>query len=151
MNNGTDGTQPVQQVIDAVTQWPAVSRVPHVYDGVEFQLDDYEFGHVHRGWQQVHINYPRQLREALIDEGHTAEHPHFPDTGWTSAPVRDAEEVENAIWLLRVSYLYRALTRRQKPAGQTVLDAIDVSHELDDLDVSDEVRAVFERVMELPA
>jgi hypothetical protein len=51
--------------------------------------------------------------------------------------------------LLRVAYLYRALTQRRKPAGQAVLAEVDVAAELNDLGVDDEIRSLFENVVEL--
>ena len=142
---GSDGTDrtPVEAVVDAVSAWPGVSLGPHEFRGREFLLGDYEFGHVHHGWQSLHVNYPRRLREHLIETDRTAAHPHFPDTGWTSFDLRRHEDVPDALWLLRVSYLYRALTRRRKPAGRAVVDAVDVAAELDDLDASEAVREVF--------
>lgn len=148
MSVDTNEQSAVDQIIDTASRWPAVTRAPHPYDGVEFRLNDYEFGHVHRGWQSLHINYPRRMRDTLIEEGRTSEHRHFPNTGWTSCQVRSTEDVQNALWLLRVSYLYRAVTRRQKPVGQAVLAEVDVAAELADLGVSEQLRAVFDDVRE---
>ena len=149
MTGGTDGRTPVEQVVHTAKRWPAVTLGPHPFDGVEFHLDDYEFGHVHHGWESLHVNYPRRMRDALVDDGRTNEHPYFTNTGWTGRPLRTAGDVEDCLWLLRVSYLYRALTRREKPAGSAVLKAVDVPAELDDLGVSDPVRDVFEDVDEI--
>lgn len=148
MNRGTDDRTPVETVIDVVTGWPGVTREPHPYDGVEFHLGDYEFGHVHHGWQSLHVNYPRRMRDALIEEGHAEEHPYFSNSGWTNHPLRTAADVEDGRWLLRLSYLYRASTRRHTPAGEAAVREVDVAAELDDLGASTPVREPFEAVIE---
>ncbi|MFB6131549.1 MAG: luciferase family protein [Salinigranum sp.] len=140
-----EGT-PVERVVAAVRQWPGVSLGPHPYDGVEFLLDDYEFGHVHHGWRSLHVNYPRRMRDSLIEAGETAAHPYFPNSGWTSYDVETTADVDGALRLVRVSYLYRASARRGTPSGRTALEAVDVAAELDRLDVSERVRDVFEDV-----
>lgn len=139
---------PIERLIDAGSGWPGVTLGPHPYDGVEFLLDDYEFGHAHRGWESLHINYPRRIRDALIETGRTNAHPYFSNSGWTSRPVDTDDDLEAGRWLLRVSYLYRALTRRRKPAGRAVLAGVDVETELDDLGVDGDVRAVFDDLLE---
>lgn len=139
-------TTPVERVVDVVRRWPAVTLAPHSYDGVEFRLGDYEVGHVHHGWESVHVNYPRRMRDALLEEGRSSAHPYFSDSGWTSRRLSTPDGVEAALWLLRVSYCYRALTRREKPEGRAVLESVDVAAELDELDVSGTVRGIFDGV-----
>lgn len=146
MASGTDGTTPVERLVDTASGWPGVTLGPHPYDGVEFRLEDYEFGHAHYGWESLHVNYPRRMRDSLIADRRTGEHPYFTNSGWTSYDVRSPEDVEDGLWLLRVSYLYRLLTRRENPAAQTARDAVDVVAELDELEVSGRVRELFEDV-----
>lgn len=144
-----EASTPVERVVETASRWPAVSLGPHSYDGVEFLLGDYEVGHVHHGWESVHVNYPRRMRDALVAEGRTGAHPYFSDSGWTSRRLASPDDVEAALWLLRVSYLYRVLTRREKPEGRTVLESVDVASELDDLGVSEAVREVFDDVVDV--
>ena len=151
MDDGASGRTPVEQVIETASQWPEVTLGPHPYDGVEFHLDDYEFGHVHHGWKSLHVNYPRRMRDALIDEGRASEHPYFSDSGWTNYQLSTHDGVDGGLWLLRVSYLYRALTRRRKPIGRAILEEVDVAAELDELGVSGDVRAIFDDVTEVNA
>jgi hypothetical protein len=150
MDGADDGT-PVERVVAVVREWPGVSLAGHPYDGVEFRLDDYEFGHAHYGWESVHVNYPRRMRDALIAEGRASEHTYFSDTGWTERAVDAPADVGAAVWLLRVSYLYRAATRRHNDAARTARESVDVDAELAELGVSDSEAAVFSDVPGLRA
>ena len=143
-----EASTPVERVVEAASDWPAVSLAPHAYDGVEFRLGDYEVGHVHHGWESVHVNYPRRMRDALIAAGRTSAHPYFSDSGWTSRRLSTPEDVEPALWLLRVAYLYRSLTRRGKPEGRAVLESVDVVRELEDLEPGEPVRGLFDEVVD---
>ena len=149
MGPDADTQTPVENLIDAASEWPGITVGPHRFNAVEFLLDDYEIGHVHRAGGMLDINFPKRLRDALVEEGRTGEHHVVPNSGWTSYRLRGDDDLEGGRWLLRVSYLYRALTQRRKPIGEAVLEVVDVATELDDLDVSERVRAVFENVVEL--
>ena len=146
------GRSPVEVIIERVRSWPGVSLGPHPYDGIEFLLGEYEFGHVHRGWESVHINYPRRMRDALIEAGETDPHPSFSESGWTSFDVadhdhdhdRESNPVDEALRLLRLSYLYRSLVRWHTPAGETALESLSVAEELAALDPNSTVRAMIE-------
>lgn len=147
MNDRTEAPTPVERIIDVASGWPGVSLGPHPYNGVEFHLGDYEFGHVHHGWRSLHVNFPRRMRDALFEAGRAEPHPSFLDSGWTNHPLQATEDVEACRWLLRLSYLYRATTRRHTPAGEAAFEAVDVAAELDDLGVGERVRAPFEEVL----
>lgn len=144
MRGGTSNYTPVEQIIDAVNEWPGISLGPHPYDGIEFLLDDYEVGHVHHGWRSLHINYPRRMRDALIEQGEAERHPYFSNSGWTNHPVETRADVAHARRLLRLSYLYRASVLEGNPAAAAARDEIAVTDELDELGVSGAVRDVFE-------
>ena len=48
-----------------------------------------------------------------------------------------------------MSYLYRTLTQRKEDTGKTVLEAVDLGAELDELDVGETIKEVFENVTEI--
>lgn len=149
MTTGSGDRTPIEELVEIVKGWPEVTLGPHSYDGVEFHIGEYEFGHVHFGWQSLHVNYPRRMRDALIGEGRTDRHQYFSNSGWTNRQIERLEDVEDGRWLLRLSYLYRALTRRRHSAEATaVLKAVNVGAELDDLGVSETVRDLFEEVVD---
>jgi hypothetical protein len=149
MSSDTDSPTPVEKLINAASEWPEITVGPHRFNAVEFLLADHEIGHVHRGGGMLDVNFPKRMRDVLVEEGHTGDHHFAPNTGWTSYRVRTDADVDGGLWLLRVAYLYRALTQRRKPAGQAVLAEVDVAAELNDLGVDDEIRSLFENVVEL--
>ena len=148
MVESVNAETPIEHIIETVLQWAGVESASHAYEGVEFCLDGYEFGHVHHGWQCLHINYPRRMRDALIEEGLTEPHRYFPETGWTNTPVVDRDSIDHALWLLRLSYLYRSLLRRNTAAGRVVMESIDHRAELANLDPSDQILDLYEEVFE---
>ncbi|MFC4549001.1 MULTISPECIES: luciferase family protein [Halorussus] len=134
----------VDRIIEEVAAWPHVNTNEHRFEGREFTLGPREVGHVHR-WGIVDVPFTRRLRDQLISEGKTGEHHVVPESGWTTGYITDEDDVESAIWLLRLSYLYHVKTLKRTPAGAEEFQDVDVDAELDELGVSDEVRAAFER------
>ena len=149
MGGNPDTSTPGEQIIKTVSKWPEITVGPHRFNAVEFLIADYEIGHIHRGGGTLDINFPKRMRDALINEGRTGEHHFVPNSGWTTYQVRGDDDVDGGLWLLRVSYLYRALTQRRKPVGEAVLAEVDVVMELNELDVSEQVRAIFENIVEM--
>ena len=139
---------PSDQLIDDASEWIGISTAPHRFNAVEFNLDDYEVGHVHQGGT-LDINFPRRMRDALIEEGSAEEHHYVPESGWTTYRMNSTEDLDGGRWLLRVSYLYRALTQRNNPTGEEILENVDIAAELDELEISDSVREIFENVAEI--
>ncbi|WP_158057640.1 luciferase domain-containing protein [Halorussus halophilus] len=134
----------IDQIIEEVAAWPHVNTVEHRFEGREFQLGPREVGHVHR-WGIVDVPFTKRLHDQLIEEGHTGEHHVVPESGWTTHYVEGEEDVAQAIWLLRLSYLYHVKTLKQTPAGSEKFGDVDVDEELEALEISDELRAAFER------
>ncbi len=137
-----------ERIVEEVSEWEHVEIAPHRFNAVEFNLDAYEIGHVHRPGT-LDINYPKRLRDALVDEGKTGAHHFVPKSGWTTFRIDSPADTEHGIWLLRLSYLYRVLTQRKKPVGEQILANIDLETELTEMGVSDAVRRVFENVTKL--
>jgi hypothetical protein len=134
----------VDRVIEEVAAWPHVNTEEHRFEGREFTLGPREVGHVHR-WGIVDVPFTKRLRDALVEEGKTEEHHVVPESGWTTRYVEDDADVPASIWLLRLSYLYHVNNLKQTPAGAERFADVDVAAELEELDVSETVRAAFER------
>ena len=134
----------VDRIIEEVAAWPHLTTNEHRFEGREFTLGPREVGHVHR-WGIVDVPFVEPLQDQLIEEGRTGEHHVVPESGWTTHYIEDEDDVENATWLLRLSYLYHVKTLKRTPAGAEKFEDIDVDEELDELGVSEGMRAAFER------
>lgn len=99
---------------DTVSSWPHISVHPHRFGGREFRFAHAEVGHVHEGGI-VDIPFPRSIRDALLTERLAEEHRWVPNSGWVTYRVRSDEELQHAIWLLRLSYFRYALKTAANP------------------------------------
>ncbi|MFB6141066.1 MAG: luciferase family protein [Halosimplex sp.] len=134
----------VERLIDEVSEWSHVTVGEHRFGGTEFRVGPREIGHVH-AWGMLDIAYLRALRDALVEEGHTGVHHLLTESGWTTFYVESAEDFEHARWLLRLSYLYHVAALEKTPAGAEEFADVDVASELDGMELSEPIRAAFER------
>ena len=104
----------LKKIEEKVTGWPHISVHPHRFRGREFRFGNAELGHVHEGGV-VDIPFPRPVRDWLLANGLAQEHHWVPDSGWTTFHVRNQEDLDHAIWLLRLSYLRYALKTAGDP------------------------------------
>jgi hypothetical protein len=140
----SDANDRGDRLLETVSSWPGVGVGPHRFGAVEFALGEREIGHVHGG-RVVDIDFPKRVKDVLVAEGGTNDH-RFAGGGWTSFYVDSDADVERALGLLRLSYLYTALTLRRKPEGREVLAELDLDEELERLDPTEELRPVFDRM-----
>lgn len=130
----------LHQLQTEISQWPGVTASPHRFGGVEFNLGTTEIGHFHSSGM-VDIPFNSRLRHQLIAEQQAEPHHLLKDTGWISFYIRAADDVDKAIRLFRLSYLFNATRGRHRAA----LDGlIDVERELTALNLSHDLRAIFE-------
>ena len=62
------------------------------------------------------IPFPLPLHDFLLGHNLALQHRWVPDSGWTTFRIRHGEDVEHAIWLMRLSYLRYALKSAANPA-----------------------------------
>jgi hypothetical protein len=91
------------RITEAVTSWPGVTVQPHRFGGVEYGIGKREIGHIH-GDSLVDIPFPKKVRDETVAAGRAQPHHILPETGWVSFYLRQEQDVENAISLLRESY-----------------------------------------------
>ncbi|WP_433625420.1 luciferase family protein [Halomicrococcus sp. NG-SE-24] len=139
-----EGQRTVERLVDEVSNWPHVTAGQHRFGGTEFRVGPREIGHVH-AWWMLDIAYLRKLRDVLVEEGQTRTHHLLAESGWTTYHVGSVDDYDHARWLLRLSYLYHVGVLQGTPAGEAELADVDVESELDEMAVSDAVRAAFER------
>jgi hypothetical protein len=99
-----------------VSRWPNTSVHPHRYGGREFRFGSAEVGHIHNGGV-VDIPFPRPVRDALLADGLAEEHHWVPNSGWVTFRVHSEEDLNHAVWLMRLSYLRYALKTASDPRG----------------------------------
>jgi hypothetical protein len=104
----------LKKIEEEVTSWPNISIHPHRFQAREFRIGNAELGHVHEGGV-VDIPFPRPVRDFLLAEGLAQEHHWVPNSGWTTFHVRNQEDLNHAIWLLRLSYLRYILKTADDP------------------------------------
>lgn len=104
---------------------------------MEFNLGGREIGHFHHNGM-VDIPFNTAIRNALVQEGRAEPHHLLSDTGWITFYIRSDADVQTALWLFRLAYLFHVIRGRSRTAGLT-----DVERELSDLNLSEALRAVF--------
>jgi len=133
----------IERVRQAVTAWPGVSANPHRFGGVEFNLGRIEVGHIHSNGM-VDIPFNSKIRDRLIEEQRAEPHHLLPDTGWISFYIRSEGDVERAVWLYRLSYLFHA---SRGSGRQWVNGAVVIPEALDQLELSVPLRAIVDRLV----
>ena len=90
-------------ITQTLTSWDGVSTAPHRFGGVEYRLGSRELGHIH-GDHLVDIPFPSKVRDEIVDAGLAEPHHILPETGWISFYLREENDVQKALVLLRRSY-----------------------------------------------
>jgi hypothetical protein len=103
-----------RQIIEEVTSWPGVEAGPGTRGELAFTLGRREIGHLH-GDHALHIGFPKAVWHELHDAGRIDYHPVFPGRpGYAARRIENADDVEDAIALLRLNY-DRAVDRHGLP------------------------------------
>lgn len=91
------------RIREAALSWPDATAHPHQFGGEEFRLGKREIGHIH-GDYLVDIPFPTKVRNELVTAGRAEPHHILPDSGWISFYIREPNDVDKAIELLRLSF-----------------------------------------------
>jgi Luciferase len=128
----------LRKLEEEVSAWPRISVHPHRFGGKEFLFGSAEVGHMHEGGI-VDIPFPRAVRNALLAAGLAEQHHWVPNSGWVTFHVRNEEEdLSQALWLLRLSYLRYALKAANDPRAM-------LEQESAELNLSPELKSLLER------
>jgi Family of unknown function (DUF5519) len=92
-----------EKIASAMRELPGVIAGPHRFGGTEYRLNRREIGHVH-GDSLVDIPFTKTMREELVAAGKAERHHILPESGWVSVHLRQTNDIEHAIELLRLSY-----------------------------------------------
>ena len=90
-------------ITQTLVSWEGVSTTPHRFSGVEYRLGTRELGHIH-GDHLVDIPFPTKVRDEVVSAGLAEPHHILPETGWVSFYLREEDDVQKVIALLRRSY-----------------------------------------------
>lgn len=105
-----------------ISRWPGISARSHRFGGREFCLGRLEVGHVHEDGA-VEITFPRPMRDQLLAEGLAEQHRWLPNSGWITFRATSSQDVDHALFLLRLSYLRYVLKAVPNPAQRFELEA----------------------------
>jgi hypothetical protein len=107
-------TSASRRIVDATTAWPGVTTQQGERGELSIRLGRRELGHLH-GDHAAHFGFPKDVWDVLHAQGRIVHHPVFPDQrGWAARSIRDADDVEDVIALLRLNY-DRAVARHGVP------------------------------------
>ena len=105
-----------ERITKTIASWEGVSVKPHRFGGVEYAIGKREIGHIH-GDHLVDIPFPKKVRDEIVAAGRAQPHHILPETGWVSFYLREEEDVEKAITLLRENF---EIAMRQKTKSSTI-------------------------------
>ena len=92
-----------QRIEAEVLTWPGVVSQTHRFGGTEFMLGKREVGHVH-GDRLLDIAFPKPVHDEVVTAGLAEPHHILPASGWVSFYIKNDDDVEAAVALLRRSY-----------------------------------------------
>lgn len=130
--------KPSDQIVEMVASWPHIELGEGRFNSTSFNVAGREIGHLHP--RLADIEYPKPLRDQLIEEGQTKEHHVVPNSNATTFHIGSADDVDHVVWLFRLSYLARLATLQRR--GELDLD-LDIQHEIDQLAPSEGIRDAF--------
>lgn len=136
----------VPQLMETVSSWPGITTGTGRFNSTTFQIGRGEIGHVHPQMGLVDISYPQPLREQLLAEGHTAEHHMVPERA-TTFTLESDDNLEQALFLLRLSYLYHVSGLDRSTDSDNESIEIDVEGEIRELNLSDELHSILTQLV----
>jgi hypothetical protein len=119
MGRGAQMASAAKLLTEEIASWPGVTSAHHQFSATEFRLGKAEIGHVH-AWGDIDIPFTRELRDELIAAGSAARHRWLPNSGWITFHMRGEQDLEHAVWLMRLSLL--RYTLKHSPDPEYALD-----------------------------
>ncbi|MES2829843.1 MAG: luciferase family protein [Bacteroidota bacterium] len=86
-----------------VLGWPGTHTTNHKYGGLQFNVSDFELGHLHSNGL-LDVRYSRKIKEKLLEQGRIKPHHVFAQSGWISFSIITCSDKAYAIELLALSY-----------------------------------------------
>ncbi|MFC7176863.1 luciferase family protein [Halosegnis marinus] len=134
-----------QAIVSRASEWDGVTTATRRGGRVEFVYDGEDIGHIDDdGSLDLPLSIP--VREALVAAGRTHAHPTYPKTGWTTFDIRGQDDVEEAVRLLRLAYVYYVLEASNDDGRAALADSIALDAEMAAFDASDDLREAMAAV-----
>jgi hypothetical protein len=93
-----------EQITKEVTSWPGVEAGFGARGEFGFRVGRREIGHLH-GDRVAHFGFPKDVWQALFDQGRIDYHPVFPGKpGFGARRIENEEDVRAVIELMRLNY-----------------------------------------------
>jgi hypothetical protein len=93
-----------EQITKEVTSWPGVEAGFGARGEFGFRVGRREVGHLH-GDRVAHFGFPKDVWQALFDQGRIDYHPVFPGKpGFGARRIENEEDVRDVIELMRLNY-----------------------------------------------
>ncbi|UUZ86146.1 DUF5519 family protein [Paenibacillus sp. P26] len=89
--------------MEELATWAGVTKHPHRFGGVGFQLNGTEIGHLH-GDRLFDLLLPKSERDRRNEEGKARPHHRYPDSGWVSIYLNTEQDVAYALEIARFKY-----------------------------------------------
>ena len=111
MLTGAEREAFAMRVMREVRRWPGVQMRTHLNplaedtdDGIEFRLYGKQVGHVHHDCS-VHVSLTRALKATVVDQGLALPLVQAGSPSWVVFVPEIPDDVQRAIWLLRLNYV----------------------------------------------
>ncbi len=101
-----------EKIHQAMINFEGITSNSHRYGGTEYKLGKREIGHVHGNFL-VDIPFPMKVRNEIVERGEAEPHHILPESGWVSIYLKDEQDIDRAISLLKKSYQL-ALEQKEK-------------------------------------
>ena len=82
---------------------PDVTKAPHRFGGVEFQVQGLEFMHFH-GESHMDLRLSKEDQARILNEGKAQRHQFAPEAGWVTLRIGTEKDLENAREVIQLAY-----------------------------------------------
>ncbi|WP_277554003.1 luciferase family protein [Halobaculum limi] len=136
-----------QEIVSQVGEWDGVEVVEKQRGATEFRLGEEDFGHIDDDGS-LDLPLSTALRSALVDAGRTEPHPVYKRTGWTTYWIDGEDDVDEAVELLRLAYVYYAFKAAKRTGDDSRVADIDIDVELASVGADEAVRDAMMKVVD---
>jgi hypothetical protein len=93
----------LQTFRDWIENLPDVTKAPHRFGGVEFQVHGLEFMHFH-GETQLDIHLSKEDQARMLAENKAEHHQFAFEAGWVTVRIRSTKDLDNAREVVQLAY-----------------------------------------------